>query len=583
MITKDSETQTLPAVPIAPGPSGVPQKNPDSTKVCIIDCQYGGKTTAAARAAGHVNCSICFHAYHKDCVNVPTDVISSWPCPSCRHVATDVRSLHAKIDSLITQNADLAAVLSQQQDIIKSLKSLDEKVATLSCKLLPDADDSSDEDEDPEDVHPEGDLVIGDSLLRDVLSTDNNLTIDSTGGATLNAIRKKLKAINPAKRKYERIFIVAGTNDTATKRPPAKIATDCRALITTAKNLASSVTLSSIPPRADNRAEKSKIDNVNQLFLTIANEEGVCFVNHDNNFLFRDDTVDSSLLLLDQLHLSTNGVSKLIANLGLSSKSKPRIYHKPPSQSNGQTWAAVSTANLAPPPLMSLRPSPSHATSPPTATPANPLYFKGSNSPLSNFFPTRLTVWNMTFKSSEHAYQHKKCVTVGNNSAAANVLQAETPLEAKNIGNSVQSNDNWKDIRQGVMYQILKLKSRQCPQFHQFLLQSCDRQLVEDTTHPYWGRGHQGNGLNMLGKLLMMLRSELSTTSTLPRNFTPHPMVSPPRNFHGHTQPRSKQQQLRCFNCGEASHNLNTCRHHAQLRCYACHGLGHKQKFCTRG
>ena len=398
--------------------------------------------------------------------------------------------------------------------------------------------------------------------------------MESIGGATLNVIRKRIRATNPRKKRYQRIFIVAGTNDTASKRPAERIVSDVKETILAAKRIASSVILSSIPPRCDSRANTEKIKAVNQLAEASATSEDCRFVNNDQNFCFRDDSVDTSLLLPDQLHLSSGGVNKLVKNLGLEAKSKCRI-HKPVIKTPN-TWCPPPSVST-PTPLMSLSPSP--IPSPPADS---PLYFRGGGSPLSNFFEAPLSIWNMTFPSSEHAFQYRKSIALGENSAGSNILHAKSPLDAKRIGDTLTPNAQWNDTRQGIMYEILKTKARQCPHFHQQLKDSQERPLVENTANPFWGRGQHGQGLNMLGRLLMMLRSELPMLQTSAQNFTPRPRVAPPKNHYGHSQPNSRQQQLRCFNCGEASHNKTTCRHNAPLRCYSCSGLGHKKKFCRR-
>ena len=78
----------------------------------------------------------------------------------------------------------------------------------MYSKILPDADDTDDEDDDAADVEPTGTLLVGDSLLRDVVATDDTLTVDSTGGAQINTVRKKLRTINPRRKKYDTIITV---------------------------------------------------------------------------------------------------------------------------------------------------------------------------------------------------------------------------------------------------------------------------------------------------------------------------------------------------------------------------------------
>ena len=181
----------------------------------------------------------------------------------------------------------------------------------------------------------------------------------------------------------------------------------------------------------------------------------------------------------------------------------------------------------------------------------------------------------MNFASSEHAYQYRKCIFMDNKTAAGNVLKTDTGAQAKKIGDDVGTSQNWQDAQQGAMSEILKAKARQCPQFVRALMNSNSRDLIEDTPNTFWGRGSNGNGLNMLGRLLMTLRAEISAN-----NFTPCPTNQPPRNFLGRSNPRSSAQQLHCFNCGEASHTVDTCGLPRPLRCYGCGGSGHKRKFC---
>jgi len=140
--------------------------------------------------------------------------------------------------------------ISQQHTKINSLTILEAKVTPLCSKLIPENDEESSDDDDDDDTapSPEGDLLIGDSLIRDVLPTDNRLTVDSTRGATLNVIKKKLKSINPRKKRYQRVIIVAVTNDTSSRRPPEKIASECEATVSIAKQIAAEVVVSSIPP-----------------------------------------------------------------------------------------------------------------------------------------------------------------------------------------------------------------------------------------------------------------------------------------------------------------------------------------------
>ncbi len=96
------------------------------------------------------------------------------------------------------------------------------------------------------------------------------------------------------------------------------------------------------------------------------------------------------------------------------------------------------------------------------------------------------------------------------------------------------------------------------------LVESGDDILVEDTAHEYWARGANGNGLNMLGVLLMIIRDALEY------NTGPTDKYRAPLN--GYEQP--------CYNCGEGNHTQSSCMYDYFVRCKQCSYDGHKEKDC---
>ena len=69
---------------------------------------------------------------------------------------------------------------------------------------------------------------------------------------------------------------------------------------------------------------------------------------------------------------------------------------------------------------------------------------------------------------------------------------------------------NWSKIKVNRMYNVLKAKFSDV-ELREKLLETGNSILIEDSkTDPFWGVGKKGNGKNMLGKLLMKVRRELS-------------------------------------------------------------------------
>jgi ribA/ribD-fused uncharacterized protein len=79
---------------------------------------------------------------------------------------------------------------------------------------------------------------------------------------------------------------------------------------------------------------------------------------------------------------------------------------------------------------------------------------------------------------------------------------------------------DWEETRLDIMYDILKAKFTQNPEIRQKLLDTGDTMLIEGNTwcDNFWGSCtcpdcKRKEKKNMLGKLLMRLRTELSTPS----------------------------------------------------------------------
>ena len=71
---------------------------------------------------------------------------------------------------------------------------------------------------------------------------------------------------------------------------------------------------------------------------------------------------------------------------------------------------------------------------------------------------------------------------------------------------------DWEQVKLHVMHKALQAKFSQHSHLRDMLVKTGDRQLIEHTTRDsFWGDGGDGRGQNHLGKLLMKVRSELSS------------------------------------------------------------------------
>lgn len=136
--------------------------------------------------------------------------------------------------------------------------------------------------------------------------------------------------------------------------------------------------------------------------------------------------------------------------------------------------------------------------------------FFGTYRFLSNFFPAVVWFEGLMFHSTEAAYQAAKTLDLGLREAFTGM----TPREAKIAGNQLDLREDWEEVRETVMLELLKQK------FQNDLLKrlkaTAPRPLIEGNTwhDTFWGvcngkckQGpHAPTGKNRLGESLMLIR-----------------------------------------------------------------------------
>lgn len=134
--------------------------------------------------------------------------------------------------------------------------------------------------------------------------------------------------------------------------------------------------------------------------------------------------------------------------------------------------------------------------------------FSGDYRFLSNFFICDIKIGNVIYKSAEHAYQAMKTFNEDERKAIRN---ASTPSEAKKLGGTVTMRKNWDKIKVGIMRMILKQKFLKDEILRKKLILTRGYILEEGNSWGdiFWGiyPCNSGKGKNMLGKLLMEIRS----------------------------------------------------------------------------
>lgn len=141
---------------------------------------------------------------------------------------------------------------------------------------------------------------------------------------------------------------------------------------------------------------------------------------------------------------------------------------------------------------------------------------QGASGFLSNFSPHAVRVCGILWPTAEHFFQ--ACKFPHDPERQKRIFRAPTPDIAKKIAweeEAVYPAD-WFDERIEVMRYTLWLKFSQHGDLAELLQKTGEALLVERSDRDaFWGDGPDGWGCNMLGLLLMELRSELVRTSPL--------------------------------------------------------------------
>jgi len=127
----------------------------------------------------------------------------------------------------------------------------------------------------------------------------------------------------------------------------------------------------------------------------------------------------------------------------------------------------------------------------------------------SNFSSFKLKWKGFDWMTSEHAYHSEK---FDDSNLIEQLKETRSAHDAMKFTYANRKNykKNWDDIKLKVMKDILCAKVEQHPYVKKKLLESDDKELVENSWRDsYWGWGLNKDGENHLGKLWMEVRNEL--------------------------------------------------------------------------
>lgn len=131
--------------------------------------------------------------------------------------------------------------------------------------------------------------------------------------------------------------------------------------------------------------------------------------------------------------------------------------------------------------------------------------FTGKYRFLSNSYMTPICYDGVVYRTVEHAFLASKT----SDTKLRNIFrQCRTPEEAKKYDDLIEIREDWEDVKEQIMYELVKQKF-QNKELRKKLLNTGDSVLVNTIgKDSYWGI-YNGRGENRLGQILMQLRAEI--------------------------------------------------------------------------
>ena len=127
----------------------------------------------------------------------------------------------------------------------------------------------------------------------------------------------------------------------------------------------------------------------------------------------------------------------------------------------------------------------------------------------SNYSSFMLEWKGKLYPTSEHAYHSEKF----EDDELKEQLRATRSAHDSQVfanANKDKRVERWDDKKFGIMKEILKAKVAQHPYVMKKLIESGDKELIEDSWRDdVWGWGPNKDGQNMFGKIWMEVRAEL--------------------------------------------------------------------------
>jgi ribA/ribD-fused uncharacterized protein len=126
----------------------------------------------------------------------------------------------------------------------------------------------------------------------------------------------------------------------------------------------------------------------------------------------------------------------------------------------------------------------------------------------SNFWYSPIYILGVKYKTVEHYFQSQKFL---DSNISQSIIDCNSPHEAVSKGRNrnLPLRKDWENVKIDIMRLGVTAKFDQHPKLKDLLISTGNSILIENSPYDYfWGIGENKTGKNILGKILMELRSK---------------------------------------------------------------------------
>ena len=296
---------------------------------CMPMCVYQGEQADKEM----VQCCLCTRWYHNECVALDTNYESFWPCPYCRNISAELRTIkNNQRDFKDSLNFMRKTITKLHNSLESANRQLDLK--TIECDRITHENAALRQRIDTlvaeqsrrswEKFTTKKSLLVGDSTIKDIDERKlRNTKVICLQGGRIDTVHE---AIQTRTDKYDNVTLCVGSNDCTDEIEDLDtLIPKYKELISSAQRLVThpnQIVISSVLPRCKEPKVQEFIDDFNEDLEKLARDKGAKFVNNDQEFKLFNRSPNAALFLQDGIHPTYKATNCLAKNLQLEANLK---------------------------------------------------------------------------------------------------------------------------------------------------------------------------------------------------------------------------------------------------------------------